>query len=735
MYHPFLRGLAAALMLLIAIPLWVQPVRAHPHGILVVRGDYDFPPYAYLDNGVPTGFSVDVMRAVARVMGLSIKIDLGPWKEVRKQIERGETTVLAGMFASPQRQKLVDFTTPHIIITPTLFVRQGSPLHSLEELDKIEHPSIIVQYGDIMHDFATKRFPDANIVVVKRLDEVLPLLASSTYDAALQGRLQGLNVVRRDNLKGIKAVGPPLEPHRFCFAVAKGHEELLAQLNEGLAIIRQDGTYQELHDKWFGVYDEGAISDRTLRFGAGILTLLGLALAVSLLWSRSLKRKVREKTLALETELTERLRAEQELSASRKRFENMIQESPLGLAITDRRGRFLLSNKAYDEMFGYPIRDVPDIEAWMERGYPSRRYRASVRHAWERDSAKLSANTRRYAIKTFKVTCSDGMIKDIEFRVSPVGDDLMVLFADVTERLRTEEALVQTEKMMSLGGMASGMAHEINNPLGGILQGVQNVIRRFSPGLPANMRAAEKAGIDLKTLAAYLEDRKIIPMLHGIKESGERAAEVVAAMLTFSRTSESRRAPYNLGALVDKAIELAGTEYNLTRRYDFRNITIKRDYAQGMPLVPCTETEIVQVFLNMLRNAAQALCGNDRQAEPPRLSIIIRRDGNHAVIRFSDNGEGMPPAVAKRVFDPFFTTRDPGEGTGLGLSVSYFIITRNHGGSIAVSSEQGEGTTFSIRLPIGEVNDDDRDRDRDHDREDDGDGRNGGDGGDGGDAA
>ena len=709
MHLSSLRGLVAALMLLIAIPLWVQPVLGAAHDILVVRGDDDFPPYAYLDNGVPTGFSVDVMRAVAEVMGIAIKIDLGPWKEVRRQIEHGQTLVLAGMFASPERQKLVDFTTPHVIITPTLFVREGSPLRSLDDLERIEHPSIIVQYGDIMHDFVKTKFPDANIVVVKRLDEVLPLLASSSYDAALQARLQGLSVARREGLENIKAVGPPLASYRFCFGVAKSHTELLAQLNEGLTIIHDNGTYQEIHDKWFGVFDEGAINDRALLLGVGVLSVLGLALAASLLWSRSLKRKVREKTLALETELTERLRAEQELSASRKRFEAMVQESPLGLTITDLDGRFLLSNKTFDEMFGYSIDDVPDVSSWMDRAYPSRRYRAFVERAWNKDAGSIISGKRRFMTKTFKVTCNDGTVKDIEFRVTRVGEDLMVLFADVTERLRTEEALVQTEKMMSLGGMASGMAHEINNPLGGILQGVQNVIRRFSPGLPANKRAADKAGLDLKALASYLEDRKIGTMLQGIKTSGERAAEVVSAMLTFSNTSDSRRAPCSLEALIDKAVEMAGTEYNLTRRYDFRNISIKRDFAKGMPLVPCTETEIVQVFLNILRNAAQALCDNDPQAAPPRLSIVIRRDDNHAVVRFADNGAGMPGSVAKRIFEPFFTTREPGEGTGLGLSVSYFIITRNHGGSIAVSSEPGQGTTISIRLPIGEADDDDQD--------------------------
>jgi len=279
------------------------------------------------------------------------------------------------------------------------------------------------------------------------------------------------------------------------------------------------------------------------------------------------------------------------------------------------------------------------------------------------------------------------------------GAGVVLRIVDITERVRMEEMMVQTEKMMSVGGLAAGMAHEINNPLGGILQGVQNVQRRMALDLPANQQAAREAGMTMDALRDYMERRAIPSTLAGIRESGLRAARIVANMLEFSRRSESSRTPCDVVELLDKAVELAESDYDLKKRYDFRKIKVVRDYEPGLPPVNCAGTEIEQVFLNLLRNAAQAMGGMRAGAEPA-LRLGVRRDGDWVRIEVADNGPGMTDTTRKRIFEPFFTTKEVGEGTGLGLSVSYFIVTRNHGGTFAVDSEPGQGASFVIRLPL-----------------------------------
>lgn len=294
----------------------------------------------------------------------------------------------------------------------------------------------------------------------------------------------------------------------------------------------------------------------------------------------------------------------------------------------------------------------------------------------------------------------NGVYQDII--IYPLNDGMkgaVIRIDDATERVRMDEVMIQTEKMMSIGGLAAGMAHEINNPLGGILQGIQNIVRRLSPELPANLKAAEKTGCTIESMQAYMEERNIFKTLNGITESGARAAEIVSGMLEFSRKSDSRKAPGDLRQMMDKAAVLAAQDYDLKRKYDFKRIKITRQYDENLKCVQCTETEIEQVFLNLLRNSAQAMTECDEINGCPELKIEIRNCGDMVSCCVTDNGPGMAESTRKRVFEPFYTTKSPGSGTGLGLSVSYFIITQNHMGKFNVRSNPGLGTTFSIMLP------------------------------------
>jgi len=274
---------------------------------------------------------------------------------------------------------------------------------------------------------------------------------------------------------------------------------------------------------------------------------------------------------------------------------------------------------------------------------------------------------------------------------------------DITVRVRIEEMMVQAEKMMSVGGLAAGMAHEINNPLAGILQSVQNVFRRTSPELLKNEETAEECGTNLNAIRCYMEKRSILNFLENIRESGGRASEIINKVIRFSRPGESRMAPLDLGELADRALELAAHDYDLRKRYDFRNIEIIREFEQGMPKVPCMETEMEQVLLNLLRNAAQAMETRSPASDGKKISRIILRllkEEKMARMEVEDNGPGMEPHIVKRIFEPFFTTKPVGTGPGLGLSVSYYIVTNNHKGTLTVESHPGKGTRCIIRLPL-----------------------------------
>ncbi|MCP3873275.1 MAG: PAS domain S-box protein [Desulfobacteraceae bacterium] len=305
--------------------------------------------------------------------------------------------------------------------------------------------------------------------------------------------------------------------------------------------------------------------------------------------------------------------------------------------------------------------------------------------------------------KETKITLPiDGKTILTDITIYPILSDnfygVVIRIDDISERVRIEEMMIQSEKMLSLGGLAAGMAHEINNPLAGIIQNTQVIQNRLSKDLPANTKASEECGINLEDLKTYMEKRNVFSLLDSLKSSGQRAAQIVSNMLSFSRKSDRRKSTHHLHEIMESTIDLAKNDYSMKKQYDFCSIEIIREYQEGVRPILCEMSEIQQVFLNILKNGAEAMA--EEKISSPLFIIRYFRNMDQVVFEIEDNGPGIDWETRKRIFEPFFTTKDVGSGTGLGLSVSYFIITENHRGVLAVESTPGKGTTFIIKLPI-----------------------------------
>ncbi len=267
------------------------------------------------------------------------------------------------------------------------------------------------------------------------------------------------------------------------------------------------------------------------------------------------------------------------------------------------------------------------------------------------------------------------------------------------EKRRLEEMVVQTEKMVSVGQLAAGMAHEINSPLAEILHNIQVIRHSIDSPTPDNLKAAEKYSMNFSLVGQYMDERGVFQSLSMIMAAGKKASDIVSNLLSFSRKSKTDFEPADISLLLDQALELASNEYGLGRKIKFSQIQILRDYAPDLPSVECRPGEIKQVFFNILLNGVQAMADNgDEQASPTFFIRTLPVDDN-ICIEIRDNGPGMDEEVRRRIFEPFFTTRLDEKVKGLGLSVSYFIITKNHNGTIEVASASGEGTCFKLLLP------------------------------------
>jgi signal transduction histidine kinase len=246
------------------------------------------------------------------------------------------------------------------------------------------------------------------------------------------------------------------------------------------------------------------------------------------------------------------------------------------------------------------------------------------------------------------------------------------IFTDLRPRLNMERKLQEThlqlvnsEKMASLGKLAAGIAHEINNPLGGILI--------YSSLLMEDLPEKDPKKQDLARV---------------VQEAG-RCKEIVRSLLEFARQTEPRMESVDVNRAITDGL------FFLENQALFHNIRIVKNLDPSLPYAMGNAGQLKQVFMNVIINAAEAMHGNGELT----ITTYPAPNRNSILMEFVDTGEGIPEKNLSRIFEPFFTTKDVGKGTGLGLSTSYGII-ESHGGKIGVRSKVGEGTTFTIELPV-----------------------------------
>jgi two-component system, NtrC family, sensor kinase len=283
------------------------------------------------------------------------------------------------------------------------------------------------------------------------------------------------------------------------------------------------------------------------------------------------------------------------------------------------------------------------------------------------------------------------LFEDVQKRTQELSKSL--------EDLRTaQDRLVQTQKLASLGQLTAGIAHEIKNPL--------NFVNNFS-GVSVELidelqEALAKAKTDDKTRAEITElTGTLRDNLGKIVQHGRRADSIVKNMLLHSREGSGEHRPVDINALVDEAVNLA---YHGARaeKQGF-NITLERSFDPAAGEVDVFPQEITRVLLNLISNGFYAATKREAQANSdgyePTLAAATKNLGDRVEISIRDNGNGIPPGVRQKIFNPFFTTKPAGEGTGLGLSLSHDIIVKQHSGSIEVDTRPGEFTEFKIMLP------------------------------------
>jgi PAS domain S-box-containing protein len=372
-------------------------------------------------------------------------------------------------------------------------------------------------------------------------------------------------------------------------------------------------------------------------------------------------------------DVTDRIKLEEEVRKSNVFFQNMIQSTVDGIVVVDTKGNVLIFNEGMERLTGY------SAEGIMNTGHLSTFYDIDVaRENMEKMRSDQHGPPGKLNPTSMTITTNDGEELPITLTASIITVDgkeigSVGVFTDMREILKMrrdlEDAhlqLVQSEKIASVGRMAAGVAHEINNPLSGILI--------FAELLKEGLEEFPQLGKD----AQEIIDQTL------------RCKKIVAELLEFSRQSVGKVTSFDLSGLIDKSLNL------LINQAIFQDIEVTTNIDPDMPEMIGDLGQIQQVLTNLVINAADAMKGRGK------LEIDTRFDSkkNQFVIMVTDSGPGIPKELRDKIFDIFFTTKPVGKGTGLGLSISQNII-RLHGGNILVDSPRGGGTRFIMELPLG----------------------------------
>ena len=363
----------------------------------------------------------------------------------------------------------------------------------------------------------------------------------------------------------------------------------------------------------------------------------------------------------------ERKQADESLAESERRSRALIENSSDGIAIIDPEGKVVFRSASVLRILGYADQELTEIGAYVhpdDRAMFEGKWREVLSHP-----GQLIPTVARVRHQNGSWRVLESLL--VNLVSDPAVRGVVSNFRDITERKQIEAQLMAADRMVSVGTLAAGVAHEINNPLAYVI---------------ANLAFALEAMHAVQDVRA----QETVEALREAQQGAERVRQIVRDLKAFSRTDESPPGPVDVHQVVDASINMAWNEIRHRAR-------LVKDYQRDLPRALGSDARLGQVFLNLIVNAAQAI--SEGNAERNEIRLSTGTAGASVTIAIKDTGSGIPAENLPRLFDPFFTTKPVGVGTGLGLFICQGIV-RSLGGDLTVTSQVGKGSTFTVILPV-----------------------------------
>lgn len=618
--------------------------------VLVVGSEQNYPPFALgMNDSEASGFTVELWRAVAKESHINSDIRVLPFHDVLQEFKLGHIDVLINLAESDERKTFADFTVPHVIVHGAVFVRQGD--RRIQQESDLANKKIIVLNADLAHDYAIQQGWQTQLVLVDTSEQGFRLLADGQFDALLLSKLAGQQTLEKFHIHNIEAL--PIKvgfAQKFSFAVHKGNAELLAKINEGLALTKSSGVYDQLYEKWFGVYEQQALLPLLLRYLSPVIAFFSLLLAV-ILYRRSVERK--QALIALQD--------------SEARFRDLFDNAPLPYQSLDSAGRLLYVNQAWLALVNETPQPVIG-RAFSEFVSPA--------HQAELSTLLNSHVEQSSGSLTLCLSCSRLVL--LKWQIAKFNQPLPrlhCLLIDITERHEAEQTIKKHQLALThlhndLVQFTYVAAHHLQEPSRRLVTFVQRLQHQLSEYHCLN------------------DDIQI--NLHFIEQSALRQKALVRDIQLYLSAAKplGQIEQVNVSGILDKVVK----HHSLR----IRHCNALIDYGKLLPNVHIDAARLYDIFNILVDNALHYR----HEERPLRVTIQAECQKGRVYISVADNGIGIPEHSRERVFFVFerLTTHTNPNSTGIGLSIMQRIVTSCHG-SVRIEETLGGGTTVLFDLP------------------------------------
>jgi len=614
------------------------------HGPLIYGADNSTPPIRYVDpeTGQYKGVTIDYLQALSIELETEIIFKPLIWAEALEQLAEGKTD-MCDMFPSEQRAKVYLFSNP-INFQRTIIVIPKSE-KNIKTVHDLAGRRVASQTGDYVNEYLNNTVEDVTYTYVAEYSDLLTQLSQGNVDAVvgdepvLSYYLEKLNLTDEYMI-----VEEPLYELHSVFSVPKDEKILQTIINKGIYALERKEIMAKIQQKWFGIstpISNDQNDEKLFLIVSFFMLNIIMASFLFFTWNTDLKEEVDSRT--------------EELKISRNDLQTTFDSLTHLMVVLDEELRVITINKVFCDTLGIPKIQILGRKLDTLNNLPLRTVMMDLIHRSFEKGRKGELETeyknQTYFVSTFPLieTAAD-------------SNRLLVMIENVTDLRLAEQQVLQAGKMAAIGQLAAGVAHEIRNPLG--------LIRNYTYFLKKT-----------ETISEEMRDKSFSQ----IENAVEQASQIIDNLLNFSRITDNQVTRVNVFAYLKDMIELN------------HKVMEKRDVIYRINTDPnlnwtIMEDSLQSVLINLISNSVDAM------PDGGRLTITCWTEDEKLVITCEDTGTGMPQSEIDKVFNPFFTTKNPGEGTGLGLYITYNQIQKMNG-MISVESTPDVGTTFRIELP------------------------------------